>query len=134
MGANSPTKEYTGKDVTNWRYWYKETTQERLEGNLYNDYFKGEPITPVTKNFFYKWAGSLKLGVIKDGQKVVHVGNLSGLEEEILKNWKNYVGKVMEISCMEVMSETLGFRHPKFIRWRDDLTTKDATYEKIYDK
>ena len=134
MGANPPTKEYTGKDVENWKYWYKETTGEYLEGIFYKDYKMGEPITPVTKNFFYNWAGSLKLGVIKENNKIVQVGSLSGLTEEILSNWKNYMNKVMEISCMEVMSETLGFRHPKFIKWRDDLTVQDATYEKIYDK
>ena len=134
IGANPPTKEYTGKDIENWTYWYRETTGEYLEGKYYKDYYMGEPITPVTKNFFFKWAGSLKLGVIKEENKIVQVGSLSGLTEEILSNWKNYMNKVMEISCMEVMSETLGFRHPKFIKWRDDLTIKDATYEKIYDK
>lgn len=136
MGANPPTKEYSGKYLEEWKYWYNEKTGEKLEGAYFSQYITQGIIIPVTKNFFFGWAGSLKLGVIKNGNPC-QVGNLSGLTEEILSEWTKYVGKVMEITCMEVYQDENGdggFRHPKFVQWRNDLTVADATYEKIYGK
>ena len=136
MGANPPTKEYSGKYLEEWKYWYNEKTGEKLEGIYFSEYMTRGTIIPVTKNFFYNWAGSLKLGVMKN-DKPYQVGNLSGLTEEILSGWTKYIGKVMEITCMEVYQDENGdggFRHPKFVQWRNDLTTADATYEKIYGK
>ena len=130
MGANPPTKEYGGKEIETWKYWFDTLDNKFFEGELYNDYFNGKPIIPVTKAYFHRWAGSLAIGVVKN-DKVVQIGSLSGLTEEVLENWQNYVGKVAEISCMEVL-ETGGLRHPRFIQWRNDLTPKDCTWEKIY--
>lgn len=131
IGVNPPTKEYTGKSVETWQYWYNEKKDERLQGDFYLESTKNGMIIPVTKNFFYKWAGSLKLGVLKDGKKI-YIGNLSGMTEEVLSNWRDYIGNIAEITCMEIMNETQGFRHPKFVKWRPDLSQEDATYDKIF--
>lgn len=132
MGANPPAEDYGGKEIENWEYWQNIVTSEFTKGKFYKDYFNGSAIKPVTKAFFNNWAGSLKIGVYKD-DKITQMGNLSGLDEEILKNWRDYIGKVAEISCMEVYKETLGLRHPKFIQWRPDKTPKECTWESIYE-
>lgn len=126
MGANPPTRLYTGKDLMNWRLWENIFTGEKIEGALYNDYQNGLPIEPVTKTYFNGWAGSLVIGM-KKGDKYEVVGSLSGLTEEVLSDWQNYKGKVAEIMAMEIM-ETGGFRHPRFLRWRDDLTPADTDW------
>lgn len=132
MGANPPTRLYNGKEILTWRYWEDIMTGEKLEGELYNRYSNGEPIEPVTKTYWNKWAGSLIIGVLKD-DKVVTIGSLSGLTEEVLSNWQKYKGKVAEISGMQIM-ETGGIRHPKFVQWRDDLTVRDTDWYRIFGK
>lgn len=136
IGANPPTTEYTGKDIQDWTYWFNESTGEFINKPMYKSYFNGAPVKPITKNYFYHWAGSLKLGAYKDG-KLVEVGNLSGITEEIKENWKDYVGKVVEVGAMEIMDNAQGgrgIRHPKLIRVRDDKDPKDCTYDQIFQK
>ena len=93
-------------------------------------YVDGAPVVPVTKPWFFGWAGSLRLGVVKDG-KNVEIGNLSGVTDEIKENWKDYVDCPIEVTAMEVM-DTGGLRHPKFVRFRDDILKSDCTWEKVF--
>ena len=130
IGANPPTKLYTGKEIRTWTFWLNELTNEKVSGELYEDYANGEPIIPVTKNWFYGWAGSLRLGAYKDG-KLVEIGSLSGVTDEVKENWKDYVGKVAEVTAMEIM-DTGGLRHPKLNRFRDDINAEECTYERIF--
>ena len=127
--ATAPTKEYTGKEIETWQYWLNERTGEKLNGEYYKEYFNGAPLIPITKPYFNGWAGSLEIGVIKN-DKVVPIGYLSGLSDEIKANYKDYKGKVIEVGAMEVL-ETGGLRHAKMLNFRPDLTIKDCTWEKI---
>ena len=138
MGANPPTQLYTGKEPETWEYWYddvafsKITASSFLEKNkitIYAAYSMGDPVVPVTKNWFYDWAGSLKLGLY-DGEKYIHVGDLSGVTDEVKANWRDYVGKVAEITAMEI-HDTGGLRHPKLKGWRDDKKPEDCRIEQI---
>ena len=139
LGANPPTKLYTGKEIETWPYWYNEVQNKKLiDTQYYNQYHKtlyelyvdGAPVVPVTKPWFFGWAGSLRLGVVKDG-KNVEIGNLSGVTDEIKENWKDYVDCPIEVTAMEVM-DTGGLRHPKFVRFRDDILKSDCTWEKVF--
>lgn len=130
IGANPPTKLYTGKEIRTWTFWLNELTNEKVSGELYEDYANGEPIIPVTKNWFYGWAGSLRLGAYKDG-KLIEIGSLSGVTDEVKENWKDYIGKVAEVTAMEIM-DTGGLRHPKLNRFRDDINAEECTYERIF--
>ena len=135
IGANPPTKEYTGKEIENWTYWFNEQTTEIINKNMYKEYAEGAPVIPVTKNWYNGWAGSLKLGMYKDG-KIIQVGSLSGITNDIKENWKDYVGQVVEITAMEVMDNSsggYGIRHPKFKCFRPDKTPKDCLYGQIID-
>ena len=143
IGANAPTKEYTGKETDIWEYWFDEIHnqktlakdyQAKYHRHPYEDYVDGDPIYPVTKNWFYGWAGSWKLGAYKNG-KLVQIGSLSGLTDEMKENWKDYVGKVCEVSAMETSENQeggRGLRHPKLIAIRDDIDPKECTYERIF--
>lgn len=130
-GANPPTQEYTGKEISSWRYWQNTKTGEKYDAFLYEEFMAGSDITPVTKSHFYGWAGSLNIGA-RCGDRIVTIGSLSGLTEEVLSNWKDYVGKVAEITAMEVMKDTCGLRHPKFLQWRPDKTPADTNWELIF--
>lgn len=142
MGANPPTKLSNTTEIETWPYWFNEQTNTKiLEGDfmkqvhhtIYQSYVEGAPVVPVTKNWFFGWAGSLKLGLY-DGDNLVHVGDLSGITEEIRQNWKDYVGTVVEISCMEISEDkegNKGFRHPRAINFMRDKNPKDCTMEQI---
>lgn len=142
IGANPPTTLYTGKEPETWEFWFDEsencfiTAQEYLEKehtNIYAAYVDGAPVKPVTKNRFYGWAGSLKLG-LWDGYRFVHVGDLSGIPDEMKMNWKDYLDKVIEITCMEISEDkngNKGFRHPKLLRVRDDKPSIECTIDQM---
>lgn len=130
MGALPPTHYYSGKCIEDWRFWENTITGEKIQGLLYEDFYLGKPYKPITKAYFYGWAGSLQVGLIKD-KKVVSIGSVSGLTEEILQNWRQYKGKVVELTCMEIM-KTEGLRHPKFVRFRPDKPITDCSWESVY--
>lgn len=130
-GANSPTKLYSGKSLETWQYWIDDITDERLELKPHEvEYRNGATIVPVTKNYYYKWAGSLRLSLYKDG-KGQYFGDLSGLTEEILSNWPDYVGKVCEVGGMSIDPESGHIRHPKFLGWRTDKRPEECVWEQV---
>ena len=137
IGANPPTRDYGGKEIETWKYWENTKTGEKLQGELYNDYWTNGSLEPVTKAYFHGWAGSLRIGIRKD-EKVVEIGSLSGMTEEVLANWKDYVGKVAEITAMQVFSDEdghfTGLRHPKFLQWRPDKTVRDTDWHASFEK
>lgn len=142
IGANPPTKISGTKEAETWEWWFDESidkkvlASEYLEKNhksIYEFYTEGGTVYPVTKAWFYGWAGSLKLGLYhKD--KLIHIGDLSGINEEVRQNWKEYIGKVAEISCMEISEDkngSKGFRHPRLISWRTDKDLKECTIDQL---
>jgi len=145
IGANSPTPIYTGKEIETWPYWFDNLTHNFVTADeylkthhttIYAAYVDGLPVEPMTKNYFYGWAGSWKLGAYKDG-KLIQIGSLSGLTDEQKENWKDYVGKVVEVSAMETSENQeggRGLRHPTLISIRDDVDPKECTYERIFER
>jgi hypothetical protein len=133
IGANAPRKDYTGIEIRTWPYWFDEMTNEKIYGEFYDDYANGRAIMPVTKTWFNGWAGSLKLGLY-DGDKLVHVGDLSGITDEIRENWRDYLNTVVEISCMEISKDkngNPGFRHPRAVNFLRDKPTSECILEQI---
>ena len=50
------------------------------------------------------------------------------------ENWKDYIGAIAEISCMEITENQQGgwgFRHPKLLSIRVDKAPTDCTIEQI---
>lgn len=137
VDAKAPTRLYNGKEIESWKFWENTRTGEKLSGDFFVDYSKGANIEPVTKAYYNGWAGSLVIGARKEN-KIVVIGALSGMTEEVLQNWEKYKGRVAEITCMEVFPPKNGvpggLRHPKFIQWRPDLTPRDTDYFRIFDE
>ena len=130
IGANPPTKEYKGKNIENWEYYINLKTEENLPiKNHYKEYLDGAPILPVTKNWYMKMAGSLRLGLVKN-DKVIYFGDLSGLPYEVLQNWENYKGKVCEVTAMQITDDHK-LRHPKFVCWREDKNPRECLIDQV---
>lgn len=127
--ATPPTRIYSGVSLPSWEYWEDPITKEKLKGNYYREYMNGAPIEPVTKSYFNGMAGSLEIGVLRDG-KVYPIGYLSGLSDEIKSNYKDYTGKCLEVGAMQ-FTEDNALRHAKMIRLRPDLNIEDCTWEKL---
>lgn len=142
IGANSPTKLSGTSMPEEWEWWFNETTNEKIlaseyfaknHESIYNSYVDGGPVVPVTKAWFYGWAGSLKLGLY-DEDKLIYVGDLSGIDESVKEHWKDYVNSVAEISCMEITENQnggWGFRHPRLLSWRKDKPARECTIDQV---
>ena len=132
-----PTREYNGKDIENWEYWENEKTSEKLFGKLYKSYLEGATITPITKPYYKGWFGSLAMGVIDKDNKVVNIGYVSGFSDEIkedfLCNPNKYKNKICVVTAMETTAD-YRLRHPKFVRFRDDINIEDCSFEKVFEK
>ena len=126
----TPTRLYSGKELKTWKYWERLRDGAKLEAELYEDYKNGEAIEPVTKPYFHGWAGSLEIGVMKDGKEIA-IGLLSGLTEEIKANPAAMRHQCIEVAAMEVLP-TGGIRHGKLKQFRPDLTPSDCTWEKAF--
>lgn len=142
IGANPPTRLYNGKYLETWPYWENERTGEKINSPLAPNgfsecyikaHYDGEPLAPISKMYYLGGAGSLKCGLVKDGQ-IEYFCDVSGIEEEILINWKDYVHKVCEISGMMLSKDIAGnisVRHPRFMGFRDDKTAADCRWEQV---
>lgn len=126
--GTAPTRLYTGKEIKTWKYWQNMRTGVKIEGEMYKEYAAGAALEPLTKPAFYGWAGSLEIGVLKDGE-VFPIGFLSGLEDEIKANPGAQKMRCIEVTAMEILP-TGGIRHGKLERFRPDLAPTDCTYEK----
>jgi ATP-dependent DNA ligase len=127
--GTAPTRLYTGKEIETWKYWENIRTGAKVEGEMYKDYAAGALYEPVTKPYFYGWAGSLEIGVLKDGG-VFPIGFLSGLADEIKADPGAQRMKCIEVTAMEILPDTGALRHGKLERFRPDLSPEDCTYEK----
>jgi len=131
--AAAPSKDYNGKEIETWQYWINSMTDERLPlGNHYFDAFmNGKPYIPVTKPYYNGWAGSLEIAVLKDGEEYP-IGYISGLPDEVKKNYKTMRYQVVEIGAMQ-LTEDGRLRHGKILSFRspEDKIWSDCTYDQI---
>jgi ATP-dependent DNA ligase len=125
-----PTRPYQGKEIETWKYWENVRTGEKMEGDFYKEFTEGAPIEPVTKPYFHGWVSSLEIGLVK-GKKVVPIGFISGLTDDVKANHQKYKGLPIEVTCMEILP-TGGLRHAKLVRFRPDLAITDCTWEKVF--
>ena len=126
---SSPARDYTGKDIENWKYWENIRTGELINAPMFNEYYKGESYEPITKSYYMGMAGSLEIGVYHNN-KIKPIGYLSGLSEEIKMNYDKYKMRVIEVTAMQLTDDKM-LRHPKFIRFRDDKQPQDCLWEQI---
>ena len=138
--CSAPIKEYTGKYIEDWTYWLDEN-DNKIQGKLYEDYQNGRKIIPITRSFFYDIPGSLEIGVVSSDHgnfefskfDIIPIGFLSGLAEEIKVNYKDYAGKVIEVTAMEIEKDSKALRHAKMIQFRPDKNWNECTWESIFE-
>jgi ATP-dependent DNA ligase len=129
-----PTRAYTGTELADWKYWENIKTGEKIFGACYNQYNEGIPVEPITKFYFMQWPGSLQVGVFK-GDKIIPLCYVSGIDDNLRKQFIEDDSKVIMrpivINGMETTDDK-SIRHPKFIKFRDDILLKDCTYDKVF--
>lgn len=121
MGADIPTRYYTGKNKGEWEY--KETDAMGITRLVTRAWAKG-------------WIGAIKFGKYKDGT-LIPLGQTSGIDDEIKELLsdgkhgikKEYLGRVMEIGAMEQIKKSGAYRHPRFLRLRPDKNAEDCVWE-----
>lgn len=117
LGVTMPDKEYNGKYAEDYEY-------RDEEGN------------PVNRLWALGYANAFIIG-IRDGDKECPIGTVaSGLTDEIRKaageDPDSFYGKVIEVRCMSCDNEAHTLRHPVFLRFRDDKTAEECTWDTIF--
>lgn len=145
-GAGSPpTREYTGKEISTWKYWQNVRTGEKIVGEKYKDYVEGAPIEPITRGYYAGWCGSLEIAVLRfkagatvtvngveyQNREIFPIGWLSGLPDEMKAEPKKFAYQPIEVTAMEWDAWNNSLRHGKMVGWRKDLTLGDCVFEKI---
>lgn len=128
-GYKPPTREYTGKTLTDkgyWSFWEKVEYDGRLttliQGELSKEEAEARGYEPVTKPYCLGWIGAITCGLYKDGELVdiVEVKGITDADQKFIKsNREALIGTCIEITAQEVIdSEKKSLRHPRFNRWR----------------
>jgi len=138
MDLLDPVKEYSGKELDTWPYWYDTKYEEEVyvgHGAI-KDLIKSDRYYPITKHYFFGWKNGMQLGAYKDGQ-IIEVGRVaSGLTDEMREDMaahpENYLGKVAQISCMSLNKKDHTIRHPVFECMRPDKDENDCLLDEIF--
>lgn len=132
----APTKEYTGKQIEIWNYWYNVKSNEKMEGQYFAEYTDGAPIIPITKPYFLGYAGALSFSVMRDG-KPEHIAYISGVPDEmkrgIVQEPDKWIGQVYSLTAMEVekIEGQYSLRHGKVVERRTDKLPEDCEWSQI---
>lgn len=136
-GNYRPAKRnYEGNFPENWMFWENAKTGEKVNKNMYVEYSNGAAWEPVTKPYFYGWAGSISFSVMKDG-KPYHIGYINGIEDSIkrgvVEEPEKWNGQVAEINAMQTerIDGNFSLRHGRLIQWRTDKSAADCTFDQI---
>ena len=133
IGFCDATKEYTGKELETWPYWYNP-----VEDTVTNRCRYGNPKwEPITKGFFNGWKTAMQVGAYDDNGNLIEIGTVSsGLtdqdREQMATNPEKYLNKVFEISCMEKDNKEKTLRHPHIVKRREDKPAKDCKISEIF--
>jgi hypothetical protein len=125
-----PTKLYTGKSISTWAYWIDKDDNRIHQPKNTTD------LTPVTKNYFYNFAGSIEIAVYDEKKDIViPLGLVSGipdtLKEEIVVNNENCIHRVFEFNGMDFNTDTMRFRHGKIVRERTDKKWNECSIAQV---
>jgi ATP-dependent DNA ligase len=130
MGFTEPTREYSGKDIETWQYWWQPEMNDFVvkQNNHYTNMQK-DGFIPVTRPFWNGWCGAIVFGQYKDGE-LVEVGQTSGIDDDtkhmLSHNPSQYIGQVIEVGAMEQIAKTGALRHPRFLHFRNDKNPEDC--------
>lgn len=135
----APKADFTGKtSLEEWDYWLNTKTGETYCENQFSLYLAGAPVVPTTKAYANRWAGAIEFALKKDNEEY-SIGYISGISDqlkaEIISNPDKWIGKVAELSAMEIQDvENCGhytLRHGRIERFRDDKQPEDCLFSQI---
>ena len=150
IGFNSPTMEYTGKEIETWPYWVVASASVDDNGEAFFDYRRIPPQScythwvqhpelwlPVTKAWYFGWVNAIKVGAYDDQNHIVEIGTVSsGLTEELQQNMSvhptRYIGKVVKLAGMEKDREAKTLRHFYFKGFHEDKNPEDCKLNEIF--
>lgn len=129
------TRLYNGDHIELWPYWENIKTGEKYCRALYYEYQDGATIEPISKAYYNNWASAIELGLL-DGDKVIGVGWISGITEDVREGivnerekWKH---RVVKVNAMDIEKDTHHFRHARIIEWRNDKPWTDCTIDQLF--
>ena len=134
IGFESPTKEYYGKEVENWKYWID------VEGKCVEGMYYGVDgiFTPVTKPYFMGWFNArIRIGAYDENGNIKEIGTIhSGISDEMKKdmteNPDNYLNKVIKIQCMSLDKKEKTIRHGHYKGKHPDKNPTECTIKDIF--
>ena len=134
IGFESPTKEYYGKEVENWKYWID------VEGKCVEGMYYGVDgiFTPVTKPYFMGWYNArIRIGAYDENGNLKEIGIIhSGISDEMKKdmseNPQNYLNKVAKIQCMSLDKKEKTIRHGFYKGLHLDKNPTECTIKDIF--
>lgn len=133
------TKEYTGKFIETWDFWFNEKTNEKLKGQYFGEYSNGAPLIPITKPYYYGYAGAISFSVMKNGSPE-HICWISGVTDEMKKGItqepEKWINKVYALTAMQVecIDGQYSLRHAKIQEARSDKAAEDCEWSQIANK
>lgn len=130
LNVLDPTKEYTGKDLTNWSYW-EDANGNKMPVGIYND----DSLIPVTKHYYYGWKNAIEIGAYNKDGKIESIGTIgSGFtdsDRECLAS-EPPIGKVVRIQCMMKDNKEHTIRHGFFKGYHEEKNPEDCKIEDIF--
>lgn len=132
-GFEDATKVYDGKEIADWSYWIRDIDEMRMQGKYHNQ----EGYTPVTKPYYYNWKTSIRIGAFDENGALKEIGTCSSgltdaMRRDLAENPGSYLGKVVEIQCMEKSKKDCTLRHPIMKRFRDDKNPEECTLKELF--
>lgn len=121
---------------TKWVKLKKQNTWDVIITGYLNPSTESEKVDGTISATRYSdrgWIGSIVIGQwTDDGVELIEYGSVSGMDEQtramISRNPEKFIGKVIEIEAQERLASGK-FRHPRFIRFREDKNSEDCIYE-----
>ena len=136
MELLDPIKEYTGKEIETWPYWWIPQTGSKHYLENGRSQFDDRELRPITKPYYMGWKNAMKLGAYKNGKLIEVCRVASGLTDELREAMafcpEAFINKVVEIECMSINKKDGTVRHPVFRRVRTDKGPDDCLYDEIF--
>lgn len=135
-GIEPAVRDYTGKEIENWKFWQDIKTDEKLFGEYFSKYRLGTTnLEPISKGYYYGWPGAIYCAVWDENHEPIILCKCAGLteefKEELKNNYDNYHMMPIKITGMMVSGDN-SIRHPKLVSIRDnDISVDDCTLSKI---
>ncbi len=143
-----------GDGISSHMETYEWLINEGFEGGMLKDtqapygkgWYKVKQVTEVDvictgftqgKGKYEGLIGAVKFGILNKHGALIEMGQAGGMSDDVRKEMTKHghymIGDPLEVLCQEVCrkKEWYSLRHPRFSRWREDLSYSDCTAEKL---